>query len=146
MAAAARGDQMTNDGFVSSRLHSLRLMDSGAPKVVLYYLNRDGTVRQSCVSEFVMLPDGDELFTMVCPKCLERGIPSGDCQLQIRKSHRKWYRDPKKEGTLVLLEDPYGKPFQVRICGTIYSEEILRCSNFNCNWAVRIEDSKVVAV
>lgn len=146
MLAAAQGDQLTTEGFVSSRLHSLRMMDSGAPRVVLYYLNRDRTVRQECVSEIAILADGDQIFTLVCPKCLERGEPPDSSQLMVRKSHRKWFLDTKRQGQLVELVDPWGQKFSVRICGTVYSEETLRCTNFNCAWAVRVEDSKVVEV
>jgi hypothetical protein len=146
MQAAQIGDAFTDQGFVHSRLHSLRLMDSGSPQIVLYYLNKDKTVRQSCVGEVVVTPDGDEVFTMVCPRCLERGEPHGSSQMMIKKSHRKWELDTRKQGTVVLLEDPWGKPFQVKICGTIWCEETLRCSNFNCAYAVRVEDSKVEEV
>jgi len=146
MRAAAAGDAMTSQGFVSSRLHSLRLLDRGSPRLVLLYMNRDGTVRQHGVSEVVTLPDGDELFLMVCPRCLERGVPHGNAQIQVRKSHRKWEIDMKRMGEFVELTDPYGKPFHVKLIGTVSSDEILRCANFNCNWAVRIENSKVVEV
>jgi hypothetical protein len=143
MRAAAVGEAMTPDGFVSSHLTSLRLLDRGAPQLVLHYMNRDRTIRQSCVAEIVMLPDGDELFVMVCPKCLERGEPADNCQVMVKKSHRSWELDLKKQGTVVMLRDPFGKPFQVKICGEVSSQETLRCSNFNCTWAVRVERSEV---
>jgi hypothetical protein len=139
MRAAAAGDQLTPDGFVSSKLHSLRMMDSGSPRLVLYYLNRDKTVRQECVSELVVTPDGDEVFTMICPRCLERGEPAARAQIMVRKSHRKWELDTREEGKFIMLVDPYGEPFSVRICGTVSCQDTLRCANFNCNWAVRVE-------
>jgi hypothetical protein len=143
MRSAAIGDRMTSEGFVSSRLHSLRMLDGGSPRLVLKYMNRDGTVRQYGTSEVVELPDGDALFIMVCPRCLERGEPHGRCQVIVRRSHRKWEIDVKKMGEFVELVDPYGKPMHVRLIGTVSSDEILRCANFNCNWAVRIENSEV---
>lgn len=146
MQAAAEGDQMTKGGFVSSHLTSLRMMDSGSPRLVLYYLNKDKSIRQECVAELVVMPDGDALFTMVCPKCLERGEPHGSAQVMVRHSHRKFHLDQRKAGTVVMLTDPFGKPFQVRICGTVTCEEILRCANVSCTWAVQVSDSKVYEV
>jgi hypothetical protein len=143
MQAARVGETMTPDGFVSAHLTSLRLMDRGAPMLVLHYMNRDRTIRQSCVAELVMLPDGDEVFVMVCPRCLERGEPADNCQVMVKKSHRSWELDTTKAGTIVFLENPDGRPFQVKICGTVSSDHTLRCSNFNCNWAVRVERSEV---
>jgi hypothetical protein len=142
-AAAAHGAGMTKDGFVHAKLTSLRMHDTGSPRVVFYYLNRDKSVRQECVGEIVLTPDGDELFTLVCPKCLERGEPHGSSQVMVRKSHRKFFLDTKQEGKMVQLIDPYGVPFYVRICGTIFVDDLIRCSNFGCTWAVRIADSKV---
>jgi hypothetical protein len=143
MAAAAKGVQMTDKGFVAAHIESLRLMDGGSPRVVFYYLNRDKSVRQECVGEIAMMADGDELFTLVCPKCLERGEPHGSAQVMVKKSHRKWELDTRKAGTIVLLTDPFGKPFQVKLCGTVHCYEPLRCSNVGCTWAVKIYDSRV---
>lgn len=143
MAAAAVGDRMTKEGFVSSHLTSLRMMDAGSPRLVLFYLNKDKTVRQECVAELVVAADGDSLFTMVCPRCLERGEPHGSAQVMVRHSHRKFHLDTRTAGSIVMLTDPFGKPFQVRICGTVTCEEILRCSNVGCTWQVQISDSKV---
>lgn len=143
MRAAAAGDQITSDGFVSSRLHSLRLADSDAPKLVFYYMNRDKTVRQECVGEILYTPEQEEFFTLVCPKCIERGEPADRAQVMVRKSHRIWELDIRKAGTLVRLRDPWGKEFWVRLAGTVTAQDTLRCSNFNCDWAVRVDDSKV---
>ena len=141
--SARIGTGMTKDGFVHSKLTSLRMMDNGSPRVVFYYLNKDKSVRQECVGEIVMTPDGDELFTLVCPKCLERKESHGSSQIMVKKSHRKWFLDMRKQGTMVTLVDPYGQPFNVKICGTVWVDDIIRCSNVGCDWAVRIGDSKV---
>lgn len=146
MAAAAAGTALTPEGLVTAKLSSLRMMDRDSPRLVLYYMNRDKTVRQECVSELVVLSPTDALFTLMCPKCFERGVPAGDCQIQVQKSHRKWELDPRRAGEFVRLTDPFGEVFHVRICGTVSSEEILRCSNYNCNWAVRVENSRVYEV
>jgi len=150
--AASFGVGMTDKGFVHSKLTSLRMMDSGHPRVVFYYLNKDKTPRQECVGELVLSGD-DELFVLVCPKCLERGEPHGSAQVMVKKSHRKWFLDTRtqdkkgeKAGDIVHLKDPNGQLFQVRICGTITCNDIIRCSNLGCNWAVQIDDSKVMEV
>ena len=140
--AAQFGSGRTPDGFVSSRIHSLRMMDRGHPQLVLYYMNRDKTVRQECVSEVFVADDGDSGFTMVCPKCMERGDAMGLCQMKIMSSHRAFHIDQRRNGESVSLVDPYGKPFHVRICGTITCDDEIKCDSCG-NFSVRIEDSKV---
>lgn len=142
MAAAAEGVSMTDQGFTAAKLTSMRMMDKGSPRVVLYYLRRDKSVRQECVSEIVVTPD-DSLFTLVCPKCLERGEPAGSAQIMVKQSHRKWSLDTRAAGDMVQLRDPDQVPFWVRICGTIDCSEPLRCSNLGCTWAVKIESMLV---
>lgn len=146
--AADQGSRMTKDGFVSAHLTSLKMMDGGSPRAVLYYLNRDKTVRQECIAEVVMLPDGDMTFTMVCPKCLERGEPHGSSQMMIKRSHRRWELDERRAGEVIPVYDPFHKQMMgIRICGTINAtDEILRCANFGCTWAVKITDSRVEEV
>lgn len=141
--AAAFGAGHTKDGFVHASLTSLPMFDTTSPRVVLYYLNVDKTVRQECVSELAVLGDGDTIFTLVCPKCLERGVSAGQAQMMVRKSHRKWELDMRRQGEVIRLRDPDGKPFGVKICGTINMDETVRCANAHCTWAVRIADSKV---
>jgi hypothetical protein len=140
--AARFGSGMTQEGFVSARLHSLRMMDRGAPQLVLYYMNRDKTVKQECVSEVFVADDGDSGFTMVCPRCLERGDAMGLSQMKVMNSHRAFHIDQRRNGEMVDLVDPFGKPFHVRICGTVTCDDEIKCDNCG-NFAVRIEDSKV---
>lgn len=141
----ARGIQ---DGEAAS-LHSMRLKDQGTPSLVLEYMARDKTVRQECIGEFTMvpMPDGqgmEPMFTLVCPRCLERGVPSDDAQLMVRNSHRRFDLDERKKNTIKVVTNPVtGEPIPIILAGTITCDDIIRCSNFNCNWAVRIDDSKV---
>jgi len=146
--AADQGTRMTKDGFVSSRLTSLKMMDGGSPRAVLFYLNKDKSVRQECISEVVLANGEDMTFTMVCPKCLERGEPHGSAQIMVKKSHRRWQLDTKRAGEVVPVFDPFHNQMMgIRICGTINAQdEILRCSNFGCTWAVKIANSKVEEV
>jgi hypothetical protein len=135
------------------------------PRVVFFYMNRDGTVRQECVSE-INFTEGptqgsvDMFFTLICPRCLERGVPAGDAQLKVHNSHRKFFLREERHtvklgihnsvvlgrGEIVDLRTPDGDPWTVVVCGSISVQDILRCSNYNCNWAVRIDESRVYEV
>lgn len=132
---------MTREGFTAAKLHSLKMMDRGHPQLVLYYMNRDGTVKQECISEvFFVGPDAG--FTLVCPRCLERGEPHGESQMQVMNGHRKFYLDQRKAGTMVQLTDPDGNPIWVRICGTVSCDDVIACDSCGL-FRARIEDSKV---
>ena len=133
------------DGSIA-RLGSHRMVGSDSPRLVLQYLNRDGSVRQECISEITHVNGSkpgelDMMFSLVCPKCLERGLPQGECQLFVKNSHRKFYLDTRKAGPR-RVESAFGAQV-VLVCGTVTTDDIIRCSNFNCTWAVRIDDSKV---
>ncbi len=139
--------KMGSDGSVA-RLGSQKLVSSDSPKLVLRYLNRDKSIRQECISEVTNIEGSmpgslDTMFSLVCPKCLERGLPQGECQLIVKDSHRKFFLDPRKSGPTVV-ESPYSGREVVLVCGTVTVQDIIRCSNFNCTWAVRIDDSNVM--
>lgn len=140
-AAVRQGAILNDAGFSMARMHSLRMMDHGHPQLVLYYMGRDKTVRQECVSEVFMTGD-DTGFTMVCPKCLERGVAHGLAQMRIMNSHRKFTLDPRRAGESVQLRDPDGKSFWVRICGTVTVDDQVRCDSCGI-WKVTVENSRV---
>lgn len=136
-------------GFSIARLGSARMITQESPRLVLYYMNKDKTVRQECKSEITFMEhptnvgEWDMMFAMVCPRCLERGIAEGESQMMIRQSHRTFWLDEKLKGTVVALRDPWGNLDPVIICGTVTTQDVIRCSNHNCNYAVRIQDSQV---
>lgn len=140
IAAAVEGGE---EGVIA-RVGACNFVTAISPKLVLQYMNRDGSVRQECLSEITMYPvaDGtlDLMFTLVCPKCLERGLPSGECQVMVRNSHRKFHRDERKKGVIVV--ETVDGPLVVHRDCTVTCDDIIRCSNVYCNWAVRIDDSK----
>ena len=118
-----------------------------SPRLVLRYLNRDRSLRQECISEITHIGGSapgelDTMFSLVCPKCLERGLPQGESQLFIRNSHRKFHIDTRKAGPRPV-DTPYGRDV-VLVCGDVSVDDIIRCSNFNCDWAVRIDRSNVM--
>jgi len=132
----------------TARMGSHSLINQSSPRLVLYYLNKDGSVRQECKSEITMIGgptpgEMDTIFALVCPACLARGVPQGEAQIMVRNSHRKFDIDDRKKG-VVVLRDPFtGAPDPVIVCGTVTVHDTIRCSNYNCNWAVKIGDSKV---
>jgi hypothetical protein len=134
-----------------ARIGEQKFLTSESPRLVLYYMNRDGSVRQECLSEITMYPvpgsligEIDMMFTLVCPRCLERGVPQGESQLMVQNRHRKFHRDERKK-TIVQLLTPFGPQIVHQDC-TVTVDDIVRCSNFNCTWQVRIADSKVYEV
>lgn len=136
------------DGSIA-RLGSHRMLGSDSPRLVLQYLNKDRSVRQECISEITHVNGAnqgelDMMFSLVCPKCLERGLPQGECQLFVKNSHRKFHLDVRKAGPQ-RVESAFGTQI-VLVCGTVSVDDIVRCSNFNCTWSVRIDASKVLEI
>jgi hypothetical protein len=129
-------------GSVAS-LRSRKLITQDSPRLVLWYKKHN----QYCLSEIttVAKPSGDGMemmFTLVCTRCLERRVPQGQAQLQIRESNRKFSIDDTKRGPKRV---EFGTSVQVvQQCGTVTVEETVRCGA--CGWAVRIVDSKVEEV
>jgi hypothetical protein len=148
MYAKAQGPKKPGE---SVRLGSNRLINESSPRLVLSYMKKDKTVRQQAVSEIATsaIPDRPEEieanFTMVCPRCIDRGIPQGQAQMHIRDSHRKFWLDERKRG-VVMVEYGWGEKQAVLIAGTVTCEDVIRCSNHNCDFACRIDDSKVYEV
>lgn len=148
---AAMGQQGVSreGGFSLARLGSARMVTENSPRLVLYYMNKDHSVRQECKSEITFyehptkVGEMDMMFAMVCPRCLERGIAQGESQMLIKASHRAFWIDEKLKGTVVALRDPWGNLDPVIICGTVTVQDTVKCSNYNCTYAVRIHDSKV---
>jgi hypothetical protein len=135
-----------------ARIGESSFLTQGSPRLVLDYLNSDKTIRQQCKSEITMVPMKDDptqldmMFALVCPRCLERGLPAGESQMLVRNSHREFALDERKKGSVVMLEYTWGFREPVVIAGTVTCKDIIRCANHNCGYAVRIENSKVVEV
>lgn len=127
-----------------ARLGNRQLVTQDSPCLVLFYRK----LQQHCISELTMvnrpLNEGgglEMMFTLVCPKCLARGVPQGQAQLQVRNSHRQFDVDTSKSkvrrietGTEVLLKHQHG---------TVTVKDKVRCSNTGCGWTCRIIDSVV---
>lgn len=139
-----------------ARIGSLGLINATSPRLVLSYLNRDRSVRQQCKSEITMIPvegrpnEWQTMFAMVCPKCVARGVPQGEAQMLIRDSHRKFTLDERFKGQVEVVEYhfPDGTAYRERvvIAGKVSVHDIVRCDNYNCDYACRIENSNVIEV
>ena len=151
-AVARRGVTRDRSGVSLGRLGSARMITADSPRLVLYYMAADKTVRQECKSEITFYEhptkpgEMDMMFAMVCPKCLERGVTQGESQMLIKAAHRKFWLDERTKGTVVPLRDAWGNLDPVIICGTVTVEDTVRCSNYNCAYAVRINNSQVFEV
>ena len=151
-AVGQSGARRDDGGFSLARFGSARMITENSPRLVLYYMNKDHSVRQECKSEITFyehptkVGEMDMMFAMVCPRCLERGIAQGESQMLIKASHRAFWIDERLKGTVVALRDPWGNLDPVIICGTVTAQDAIKCSNYNCTYAVRINDSKVYEV
>lgn len=126
-------------------IHQKRLITEDSPRLALWYRKYD----QYCLSEITMVnPPGtvgmEPMFTLVCARCLERGVPQGQAQLQVLNSNRRFSVDDTKRGPKKIHSS--GIPQVVQICGTVTVEETIRCGAAGCGWAVKITDSKVEEV
>jgi hypothetical protein len=151
-AVARRGPTRDQGGFSLGRFGSARMITEDSPRLVLFYMNKDKTVRQECKSEVTFYEhptnpgEMDTMFAMVCPRCLERGVAQGESQMLVKSAHRKFWIDERTKGAVVALRDPWGNLDPVIICGTVTVQDVVRCNNYNCDYAVRISDSKVYEV
>ena len=144
---AAQGARSGPGGFSVGRMGTSPLNPGGAsaaPGLVLSYMNRDKTVERQCRSELTTVEHPthpgqmDATFTLVCPRCVSRGVPQGQAQLFIRDSHRKFYIDQRKAGPVQLDTGEV-----VLVAGTVTVQDRVKCSNYNCDFEVRIENSRV---
>lgn len=124
-------------------MRSKKLITQDSPRLVLWYRKHE----QNCLSEITMVagPKGLEpMFTMVCTKCLERGVPQGQAQLQVRSSHRSFAVDDTKAGPQRV---EFGSTWQiVQVHGTVTVHDIIRCPEAGCGGAYKITDSRVEEV
>jgi len=114
--------------------------------LVFHYMTKDGSIKDTCSSNLIAQPmegrsDMDLMFDIVCPDCIARGIPQDQAQMLVRNSNRKFTFDERPQ-LMVTFDEGY-LPIEQPVCGTISSEETIRCNNYNCTFACKIEDSKV---
>jgi hypothetical protein len=135
----------TGEDIAIARLGEQKLINSESPRLLFQYMYRDKTIKQECIGEITVgaMPDGtiDPMFTIVCPRCLGRGVAMEQAQVLVRNSHRKFHLDERKAG-LRIVETPWGN-VPLNVAGVVTVQDKIRCSNFNCDWVVRIDESQV---
>ena len=133
------------DGSVS-RLGNNNFIKNDAPRLVLTYRQYNN---QQCISEATMVPKLDKpsevemMFTLVCMKCIIRGVPMAEAQLMVRESHREFWIDDRPQHKKPQVVEHIGV---VNPAGVVSAKDVIRCSNFACGWAVKINDSIVEEV
>ena len=132
------------DGSVA-RLGNRRMVTQDSPSLLLWYVKQ----QTHCKAEFTMVQTRDggmeSMIVMVCPKCVASGVPQGQAQLKIHKSHRNFDIDESKKGA-ERVHTGGGVEQIVMVHGKVTVHDVVRCSNTGCGWAARITDSIVTEV
>lgn len=132
------------DGSIA-RLGSSRMVTQDAPHLILHYRNYN----QDCVSEVTMVPkpgapsEMEMMFTLVCYGCLKRGIRMDEAQLMVRQSHRNFWIDDRPKNRMPQMVELIG---MVSPAGKVTAADTIRCTNYGCDWAVKVIDSQVEEV
>jgi hypothetical protein len=91
------------------------------------------------------------ILIMVCPRCVSRGVPMGDAQMKIAQRHRMWTLHIKGDigkglpgqGEIEVVEYGWAGKEPIVVAGTVSTHDVIKCDNMNCNYAVRIDHSRV---
>jgi len=121
-----------------------RSLDPGASEayVLLDLVNSKGDpiidhgVAVQCLADVRVLSADELALVVVCPRCVSRRIPQGQCQIQIRQKNRSWHLDTRQAGKPIFFD---GKMFQS--AGTVMDSERFGCSA--CGWTARIDNNKL---
>ncbi len=118
--------------------------------VLLRYLTRSGEQLYDegqpvmCLADIIVGADPalptELTLILVCPSCLERGLPQGQCQLRLRQTNRRWEFDTKRAGEMFPFDDGFGVRMY-RLAGRVVESERFSCDR--CLWAARIDDNRV---
>ena len=95
-------------------------------------------VEVKCLADLRLVGQAEMAVMVVCPRCVSRGIPQGQCQIQVRQGNRNWYLSDKGRGEPIMFD---GRMYQS--AGTIMESERFRCPN--CAWTARIDNNKLRA-
>lgn len=91
------------------------------------------------------------VLIMVCPRCMARGVPMGESQMLIQQTHRMWTLHRKGDmskglpgqGEIEMVEYGWAGKDPIIVAGTVSTHGVIKCDNVNCNYAVRIDHSRV---
>jgi len=119
-----------------------RAIDLGQPgtsavAIIGYYL-KDSDEYQYMQADVLLATDAagnpDETFNIVCPRCVQRGIPQTMAQLRVRNSNRKWHLDSRVKGEIFIDDD--GEAYT--LAGKIICHEKIRCPDPFCDGCYQI--------
>lgn len=127
-----------------AKMYSHELAGALDPKVVLHYDDSKLGVRGDMLCELVEDEvSGDRILCLVCLDCISRGIPSDAAQMIVRDSHRAWHLDTKHRGEPGRYIDAAGRAQIYIKAGSIAETDTLRCSAFNCTYAIKISNDQI---
>ncbi len=109
------------------------------PVAVLWCPTRDGSRERFMVCDLVDgEADGEVILTlvMICPRCMDRGVPMDQAQMSIRTNHRVWYLDTKTKG--LPFRDPDTQELHI-LAGTITGPGPYTCSGMGCGFKFSID-------
>jgi hypothetical protein len=115
-----------------------------APKVLLRYHTSDMDLEILC--ELIVDDDKEDvILQFVCPQCVKRGMHPGEAQCTVRDSHRGWHLDMRDAGQIKYAEtvDMAGRKIREPyvFAGVIKDTDTLRCSQYNCGRAYKIDNN-----
>lgn len=125
-------------------LHSHRFSDPlTEPRVVVRYVNeKKETIFDILCDLHVDDTSGAYILQCVCPECFRRGVHSGEAQMTVRDTNRKWYVDTKHAGEMRHCEDVDMDGNKVKVpyrhAGEIMDSESFTCTNYNCGATYKI--------
>jgi predicted RNA-binding Zn-ribbon protein involved in translation (DUF1610 family) len=129
-----------------ARIFENKSLDPGAKDlhVLLDLVNAKGEphlvagVPIQCLADIRVVGPNEMAVVVVCPRCINRKIPQGQCQIQVRQSNRNWHLSDKGRGSPLWFD---GKMYQS--AGTIMDSDRFSCPN--CAWSARIDNNKLRA-
>ena len=143
-AEARRAEQDADRAAVrneGARMYSHNFTDSiSDPKVILRFNDTKLGVDIEMMCELVLDDvSGENLLLFLCPDCLARGIPSDLAQRRVSERARAWHLDTRDRGKMGRYTDAWGRPQMYLKAGTIVDTDILRCPEFGCTFACKID-------
>lgn len=126
-------------------MHTNKLTDSPDVEqgyVLLEYVTATGKPQYhngdqfQCLADVIMISEKELALILVCPQCMSKGLPMDLCQIKVNQSHRPWFLDTKKAGSMIEFD---GKVY--RSAGEVMDSDRIAC--MQCNWSVKIDKNKV---
>jgi hypothetical protein len=126
------------------RLYENAAIDPGARElhVLLKLVDHRGEPKydhgepMECLADVRVISATELALIIVCPRCVSRDVPQGQCQIQIRQSNRAWHLDTRTAGSPIWFDgDMYVS------AGEVMESEEFGCTA--CNWRAKIDHNKI---